>query len=85
MVEPVDPEDVERLPDIIGRPFLAGMGDALEPQRRGRGEHPRELLRRVAELGGIEPDRLDPVEPGPRLLERRERRRPRRDGAGSRG
>ena len=57
-------EQVERLVDIIGRPLLAGMGDPLQPALgRGR-EDPGELLRRMAELGGIEPDRLDPVEPG---------------------
>ena len=73
MVEPVDLQNVERLVDIIGRTFLAGMGDALQPERGGRREDPRELRRRMAELGGIEPDRLDPVEPGLRLLQRRER------------
>ena len=31
MVEAVDLEQVERLPDIIGRPFLPGMGDPPQP------------------------------------------------------
>ena len=40
VVEPVDLEDVERLVDISGRPFLAGMGDALEARARRRRRRP---------------------------------------------
>ena len=72
MVEPVDAEHVERLADVVGRPLLAGMRD--QPQARGArgGEDARELFGRMAELGRIEPDRGDAIQPRPRRLQCRE-------------
>ena len=50
MIEPVDVQDVERLGDILGRAFLAGVGDTLEAQVAGGGEDAGELVRRMAQL-----------------------------------
>ena len=72
VVDPVDVQHVERLGDVGGRPFLAGVGDQLQALRAGGGEHPGELRRRMADLGGIEPDPGDPVEPRLGLGKRRQ-------------
>jgi hypothetical protein len=73
MVEPVDLEQVERLLDIFGRTFLAGMGDALEAHRCGGGEDALELRGRMADFGRIEAHAGDPVDPGLGLGQRLER------------
>ena len=43
-------EQIERLVDIGRRTLLAGMGNALQPERADRVEHARELGRRVSDL-----------------------------------
>ncbi len=73
MIHAVDVQEIERLPDIAGRAFLAGMGDELQPFRARRREDHREFFRRMADFGGIEPDRFDPVQPGLGLCQRLER------------
>src|SRR3546814_18830202 len=50
------------------------MGDQLESQFARSCENPRELARRMAAFGGIEPDAIDPVEPGFRFRQCGERR-----------
>jgi nitrite reductase/ring-hydroxylating ferredoxin subunit len=51
VVDAVDLEDIERLPDIGRRTLLAGMGHDAEAERAGAGERFLELARRVADLG----------------------------------
>ncbi len=59
--------------DIGRRPFLAGMGDALQPGGTGGGEDAGELARRMAELGRVEADGGDLIQPRLGRLERDER------------
>ena len=73
MIEPIDMKLVQRLVDICGRPLLPGVRDPLQPGGAGGGEDARELARRVADLGRVEPDRLDPIEPRLGCGERRQR------------
>ena len=53
VIDTIDPEQVDRLPDIVGRPFLAGMGHEAEACLARALEDPGELARRMAQLGGI--------------------------------
>src|SRR4029453_5880655 len=49
-------EQVERLPDVLGRPLLARVRDGEEALRPGAVEDGAELLGRVAGFPGVEPD-----------------------------
>ena len=60
VIDPLDAQEVERLPDVLGRSFLAGVGHRPEAFRAGPLEDPGELLRRVAGLGGIQAHPGDP-------------------------
>ncbi|MNI33084.1 hypothetical protein D3C73_870120 [compost metagenome] len=62
MVHAVDVQQVQRLADVFGRAFLAGVGAQLQPQVAGGGEDALELGRRMADLGRIQPD-ADEVAP----------------------
>ncbi len=64
VIDPLGPECVQRTPDILGRALLAGMGDRPQPHRSGPGKDPGEVLRRMADLGGVEPDGDDLIEVG---------------------
>ena len=72
VVDPLRAEDVQRLRHVGGRTLLTGVGDHAQPQRPAAGEHPGELLRRVAALAGVEPHAEDPVAVRQRLLQGRE-------------
>src|SRR5262249_18818385 len=61
VVDAVDTENVERLPDITRWPLFAGMGDQPQPFPPGAPKDIPELARRMADLGGVEPDPDDPV------------------------
>ena len=50
VVDAVDAQHVDRLPDIVGRPLLAGMGDQQEARVARAAEHVLELGRRMAVL-----------------------------------
>ena len=43
VVDALDPEDVERLGDVLGRALLAGVRDLPQPERRGGLVHLAEL------------------------------------------
>ena len=62
MVDALDTEDVEGLPDVGGRSLLTGVGDAVQPGVGGGGEDRLERARRVPGLGGVEPDADDGVQ-----------------------
>ncbi len=51
MIDPFDTEHVDRLPDIIGRPFLSRMGEEMKACFAGAPEDILELARRMAALG----------------------------------
>ena len=67
VVDPPRLQHVERLPDVLGRPFLAGVGDREQPRRPGALEDGGELPGRMPDLGGVEPHRGDAVLEGERL------------------
>ena len=48
-------EQVQRLHDVVGRAFLAGMGNARKAGLAGHGKHALELVRRVALLRAVQP------------------------------
>ena len=50
VVQPVDPQHIQRLGDIGRRAFLAGVGDTLQPAIGGGGEDAGELGRRMAQF-----------------------------------
>ena len=54
MVNPVDGQHVERLPDVLGRALLARVSDAMEALSSRPLEHTRELRWWVAHLCGVE-------------------------------
>ena len=83
MVNPLGAEHIERLPDVLGRPFFAGVCNGTEPGADRLLEDVAELLRGVAHLCGIEPDAEDHVTVRERLLERRHRVIAPADHAGS--
>ena len=62
-------EQVEGLGDVLGRALLAGVGDGEEARLAGHAEDVRELARRMADLGGVQPHAGDHVAVGPRRLE----------------
>ena len=47
-------QDVESLPDVVRRAFLAGVGDPVEAQLGGGGEHLAEESGWVSDLGGVQ-------------------------------
>ena len=64
VVDAVDLEQVQRLPDVLRRAFFAGVGDAQQAALMGGGKDALELLRRMADLGAVEADARQLVEPG---------------------
>ena len=72
MVDPLDPDLVEALPDVPDRVLLVDVAVHRQPEalRAGALEDVPELDRRVAALVGVEADADDPVPVGQRLLER---------------
>src|SRR6185369_7959004 len=70
VIDALDLQEIERLSDIVGRPLLAGMGDGMQAEPAGAGEHALEFRRRMALLGRIEPDADDALAPRQRLIER---------------
>ena len=70
MVDPVHLQHVQRLPDIIGRPFLAGMGDDLEAEAAGAGKDAGELFRRVADFARIKANAVDQRQKGQCRIQR---------------
>ena len=63
VIDAIDAQQIERLADIFGRPFLTGMGDEAQAEVAGAGEDALELGGWVADFGRIEADTVDPVEP----------------------
>ena len=56
VVDALDAQHVQRLPDVVRRTLLPGVGDLAEPEVGGRLEHLGEVPGRVADLGGVEAD-----------------------------
>jgi hypothetical protein len=56
MIDAGHPEQVDRLPDVLGRTLLPRVRDARQSQPAGGGEDPGEVARRVADLGRVQPD-----------------------------
>ena len=69
VVDAIDAEDVQRLPDILRRTFLAGMGDEAEPLVPGAAKHLFEFAWWVPDLRRIEADADEPVLVGERLVQ----------------
>ena len=63
VVDAIDVQQVQRLMHIGRWPLLAGVGAQLQAHVPGAGEDALELGRRVADLGGVEADADDPVQP----------------------
>ena len=61
VIDALDPQYVDRLPDIVGRALLAGMGHQAEPRVPGPLEDAGEVPRGMADLRGIEADADDPI------------------------
>lgn len=70
VVDPSNMQEIERLPDVLWRSLLSGMGNSQEPFGSGTIEHIDELPRRIANFGRIEPDGYDPISVGQRMFER---------------
>ena len=68
-----DVEEVERVTDIAGGAFLAGMSDGAEPERAGSLEYFSKFPRRVVSLCRIKADADDTVTMRQRFFERRHR------------
>ena len=73
VIDPLGAEQVERLPDVLGRALLAGVGDGPEPRAIARSNTSRNFSGGLTHLGGVEPDAEDRVPVRERLLERRHR------------
>ena len=73
VVDPFHAEQVEGLPDVRGRALLAGVRHEVQPVRPGEFEHLGEKLGRVADLGGVESDPVDPEVAGQDLPEHGQR------------
>ncbi len=71
MVHATHVENVQRLPDVLGRPLLAGVRNGEEALGPGAVEDAAELLGRVAGFPGVKPDSDDRVAVRQRSLERR--------------
>ena len=56
VIDALDLEQVERLADVRGGAFLAGVRDRAQAEARAPCEHALELRRRVAALAGVEAD-----------------------------
>ena len=69
VVNPLYLKDLHRLPDVVGRSFLPGVGDRGEPGVPGLGEHPLEFTRRIPGLRGVQPDSEYSVPEGHGLLQ----------------
>ncbi len=74
VVDPEDVQHVERLADVLRRPLLPRVRDRQQTLGTGPVVDRRELRRRVARLGRVEPDADDRVAVLQRGLERRHRR-----------
>src|SRR5262249_59543850 len=70
VIDARDTEQVERFPDVAWRPFLAGMRGEEKARLARAVEHALEFTRRVASLGGIEPDADDAILERKRAIER---------------
>ena len=70
MIDSLSAEHVERLPDVVGRPFLAGMRGEKETGIACAAEDAGEFLGRMAELGRIESDADEFMAVRQRLIER---------------
>ena len=69
VIDTINLEHVERFADIGCRPFLAGVGERLEPHLAGAVIDPFKLAGRVAQLGSVEPDADNPIVVGRRGLQ----------------
>src|SRR5690606_36799211 len=56
VVDTADLEQIQRLPDVFGRAFLAGVGDGQQALGAGLVEHALELARRVADFRAVQAD-----------------------------
>jgi hypothetical protein len=72
VVDALGLQHVQRLPDVGGRAFLAGVGDDVQAQLAAAGKHAGELLGRVAALAGVQPDADELLAKGQGLLQRLE-------------
>src|SRR5260221_10765812 len=70
VVDAFDLQDVERLPDVRGWPFLARVGYRTQPLGPCPLVHARELLGRMTYFGRVEPDAGDELAVRERRLER---------------
>src|SRR5678815_1887429 len=62
MIEPLDPQDVERLAHIVGRTFLAGVRHESQSPCLRRAEYPLEFRRRMSKLRGVKTDSSEVIQ-----------------------
>ena len=62
MINTIGVKRVQSLPDVLRRPFLAGMGGNEEPQVTTAGKNTGELFRWMSLLRGVETDAINSVE-----------------------
>ncbi len=67
-------QEVQRLPDVLGRAFLTGVHHAGQAHLPRLSEGSDEFARRVAHLGGVEADGQQVLGEGPGVLQRPQRR-----------
>ncbi len=70
VVDPLHPEQVDRLPDVVRRAFLPGVRDGVQAEPPGGVEDRGEVARRVADLGRVEPDGEELAGVGGQLIQR---------------
>ena len=54
MIDAIDPQFIQRLPDIFGRPFFTGMRNQSQTKLLRRPKHILEFTRRMAKLARVE-------------------------------
>src|SRR5260370_22696389 len=70
VIDALDPQQIERLADIVGRPLFPRMRDRVQAKPAGTGEDALELRRWMAVLRRVEADADDAVAPRQCLIER---------------
>src|SRR5678815_2437275 len=73
MIEPLHPQQIERLAHVLRRTFLSSMRHEAQSACTRGGEYPRELGGGMTHLGRIESHAGQVFEPGLRVVERFQR------------
>jgi hypothetical protein len=61
VVDPLGVQEIERLPDVVGRTLFTGVGDGAQARLPRSVINRPELRRGMADFRGIEPDAQDPI------------------------